>query len=183
MFRTTPKEAPKLALLAICEGNLLVTGGFPSQRDSNAEIISMTSSCVCAIAGWKMIWNVKACLCFEIFNVYKFMMVIESHCLHNGNFWADKTILLFWNIPKVSGNNFWCHATANYMIISLSTRKLYPFFSLLHASHVSFVWYIDLTPEKIVLKLMSSSTWTCAWDKTYNKCGSYYYMPWQWTLF
>ena len=34
-------QTSKLALLALCEGNPPVTGGFPSQRASNAEVISI----------------------------------------------------------------------------------------------------------------------------------------------
>ena len=42
LFRLTWKETSKLALLALCEGNSPVTGGFPSQRDSNVESVSIS---------------------------------------------------------------------------------------------------------------------------------------------
>ena len=44
MFRQTSKQHQSPALLALCEGNPPVTGGFPSQRASNAESISISWS-------------------------------------------------------------------------------------------------------------------------------------------
>ena len=41
-FWLTSKKYRSSALLALCVGNLLVTGGFPSHRASNAESTSMS---------------------------------------------------------------------------------------------------------------------------------------------
>ena len=41
LFRLTSKKTSKPVLLAFCEGNPPVTGGFPSQRASNAETVSI----------------------------------------------------------------------------------------------------------------------------------------------
>ena len=41
LFRRTPKKASKLCVTGLCEGNPPVTGGFPSQRASNAENVSV----------------------------------------------------------------------------------------------------------------------------------------------
>ena len=41
MFWVTSKKHQRSALLALCEGNPPVTGGFPSQRASNAESVSI----------------------------------------------------------------------------------------------------------------------------------------------
>ena len=38
----TSKKTPKPTVLALCEGIPLVTGGFPSQRASNAESVCMS---------------------------------------------------------------------------------------------------------------------------------------------
>ena len=38
-FRPATKKTSKPALLTLCEANLPVTGGFPSQRASNAETV------------------------------------------------------------------------------------------------------------------------------------------------
>ena len=43
LFRLTSNKTSKPALLALCEGNPPVTGGFPSQRASGIDSISMTS--------------------------------------------------------------------------------------------------------------------------------------------
>ena len=40
LFWLKSKETPKPALPVLCEGNTPVTGGFPSQRASNAETVS-----------------------------------------------------------------------------------------------------------------------------------------------
>ena len=42
LFRLTSKKTSKAVLLALCEGNPPVTGGFPSQRASKMESISMS---------------------------------------------------------------------------------------------------------------------------------------------
>ena len=39
--QTNIKETSSSVLLALCEGNALVSGGFPSQRASNAESVSI----------------------------------------------------------------------------------------------------------------------------------------------
>ena len=41
-FRITPKKNQRSILLALCEGNPPVTGGFPSQWTSNAESVSIS---------------------------------------------------------------------------------------------------------------------------------------------
>ena len=41
LFRVTSKKTSKPLLLVLCEGNPPVTGGFPSQRASNMESVSM----------------------------------------------------------------------------------------------------------------------------------------------
>ena len=41
LFRRRSKKASKLRVTGLCEGNSPVTGGFPSQRASNAENISI----------------------------------------------------------------------------------------------------------------------------------------------
>ena len=41
LFKLTSKNTSKPALLSLCEGNPPVTGGFPSQRVSNAENVSI----------------------------------------------------------------------------------------------------------------------------------------------
>ena len=42
-FRITLKKNQRSTLLALCEGNPPVTGGFPSQWTSNAESVSISS--------------------------------------------------------------------------------------------------------------------------------------------
>ena len=52
LFRRTSKKISKPRVTDLCEGNPLVTGGFPSQRASNANNVSvwsMTSSWAIAI--------------------------------------------------------------------------------------------------------------------------------------
>ena len=44
LFRQRWKKRSKLRVIGFCEGNSAVTAGFPSQRASNAENISITSS-------------------------------------------------------------------------------------------------------------------------------------------
>ena len=54
-FHLWPVESlPKGQLLILCEGNPLVTSGFPAQRASNAESVSMwwPSSCVATCQEW-----------------------------------------------------------------------------------------------------------------------------------
>ena len=41
LFRRRSKKTSKLRVTDLCEGNALVTGGFPSQRASNAEDVSI----------------------------------------------------------------------------------------------------------------------------------------------
>ena len=41
LFRLTRKKHQRSALLSLCEGNPLVTSGFPAQRDINAENVSI----------------------------------------------------------------------------------------------------------------------------------------------
>ena len=41
LFRHRSKKASKLCVTGLCEGNPVVTGGFPSQRTSNAENVSI----------------------------------------------------------------------------------------------------------------------------------------------
>ena len=41
LFRRTSKKTSKLCVAGLCEGNPPVTGGFPSQRASNAENVSI----------------------------------------------------------------------------------------------------------------------------------------------
>ena len=41
LFRRRSKKTPKLCAYGLCEGNPPVTGGFPSQRASNAENVSI----------------------------------------------------------------------------------------------------------------------------------------------
>ena len=41
LFRHRSKKTPKLRVTGLCEGNPSVTGGFPSQRSSNAENVSI----------------------------------------------------------------------------------------------------------------------------------------------
>ena len=41
LFRLTTKKHQRSASLSLCQGNPPVTGGFPAQRDSNAENISI----------------------------------------------------------------------------------------------------------------------------------------------
>ena len=41
LFRRRPKKTPKLRVTGICEGNPPVTDGFPSERASNAENVSI----------------------------------------------------------------------------------------------------------------------------------------------
>ena len=47
--RVQMKKTSKLHVTGLCEGNPSVTGGFPSQRDSNAENILMTSSWILTV--------------------------------------------------------------------------------------------------------------------------------------
>ena len=41
LFRRRSKKTSKLRVTGLCEGNPPVTGGFPSQKDSNAENVSI----------------------------------------------------------------------------------------------------------------------------------------------
>ena len=41
LFGLTTKKHQRSLLLSLCEGNPLVTGGFPAQRDSNVEYVSI----------------------------------------------------------------------------------------------------------------------------------------------
>ena len=41
LFRRRSKKTSKLRVTGLCEGNPLVTGGFPSQRASNAKNVSI----------------------------------------------------------------------------------------------------------------------------------------------
>ena len=41
LFRRRSKKTPKLRVTGLCAGNSSVTGGFPAQRDRNAENVSI----------------------------------------------------------------------------------------------------------------------------------------------
>ena len=47
LFRRISKKTPKLHITDLCEGNPSVTGGFPSQRASNAEIFPFDDVTCC----------------------------------------------------------------------------------------------------------------------------------------
>ena len=64
-LRLTPKTASKPALLALCEGNPTETVGFPSQRASNMESLSMWwlhHGTGCAVLP-SLLWTITLLIC------------------------------------------------------------------------------------------------------------------------
>ena len=61
MFRCRSKKTSKLRITGLCEGNPPVAGGFPLQRASNAENVSIWwrhdgYALICMIACWSIFW-------------------------------------------------------------------------------------------------------------------------------
>ena len=52
LFRRTSKKTPKLSVTGLRERNPLVTGGFPSQRASNAEMFPFDDVIVRKVVTW-----------------------------------------------------------------------------------------------------------------------------------
>ena len=58
LFRHRSKKTSKLRVTGLCEGNSPVTGEFPTQRDSNAEKVSI--NIVLVAISWFIRWNKPA---------------------------------------------------------------------------------------------------------------------------
>ena len=67
LFGLTSKKTSKPALLALCEGNPPVIGGFPSQRDSNTGNICMS-------------WRENAVLVFPVQYIAE-IKELHPHCI------------------------------------------------------------------------------------------------------
>ena len=66
IFQVNIRKITKSALLGICEGKPLVTGGFRSQRDSKAEIVSSTTGMSCSMcSGLELINLVTSLPCLQ----------------------------------------------------------------------------------------------------------------------
>ena len=118
------------ALLSLCEGNPPVTGGFPSHRDSNAELWYV--SLICA---WTNIWaNNRDTGGLRHHRTHYDVTVMNKWDISRSCGWADglartlhrsiynihvdppmliRPTLLIWFIPAVSGC-FWMKRTARY---------------------------------------------------------------------
>ena len=73
-FRITAKHQSSLSL-ALCEGNRQMIGGFPSQRDSNAESFSMSWHHDGTDHGWPWILRFVLCQCQQfLFNNSKIII-------------------------------------------------------------------------------------------------------------
>ena len=84
--QTQIKEISKLRFTGLCEGNPLVTGGFPSQRTSNAENIS--------------IWCISTLQCTRPIRPYAT--------------WQSFYYIVFMAIKKC--NIWWCHDIMNLTV-------------------------------------------------------------------
>ena len=72
LFRPTSKQHQSSALLPLCEGNPPVTGGFPSQRASNEESVSMS---------WRHHGIVPTCLTVVAFVPIVARAVVAAHSI------------------------------------------------------------------------------------------------------
>ena len=84
LFRRRSKKISKLRVTGLCEGNPSVTGGFPSQRATNAENVSIwwrhRATCRCAGETLTLMW----CYCDEIAGAYE--NDFSSQLKFHGNF-------------------------------------------------------------------------------------------------
>ena len=95
LLRQTLNKSSKLMLLDLFGGKPTVTGGFPSQRASNAEIVSMS---------WRRFTSSAFCTMSTSLNHKSWRLEISCH-------------VRFW-VPKQSWNRFDLNNASHYFLLA-----------------------------------------------------------------
>ena len=98
-FKLTSNKTSKATVLVLCEGNPLVTGGFRTQRASDAESVSMS---------WR---HHEMFVCI--------LMLIMLKFLHRVSFTSLKFVL--------SQTIAWCHKATSYHMNQCWARSTIPY--------------------------------------------------------
>ena len=105
LFRLKTKEHQRSALLALCGGNPPLTSGFPSQRASNTENVSI----------W---WRHNVLICS--IKISPGMGVVKiSLCIHTGHTLSKPDKLLHFQLPNIQlcyKHSLKCNSILKYQI-------------------------------------------------------------------
>ena len=133
LFRCRSKKTSKLHVFGLCEGNPLVTGGFPSQRASNTEKAS--------------IWWHHHVTPYKISSALHkvFVVMVESHvnllkqkCCTKRNFCAERSgyMLYFRKYSQLNRNS--SPAKAWYRVPFASSKSDLPVFIIVNPNKTLF---------------------------------------------